>query len=143
MKRRIEMNEVTFYQNPEEGKTVAVIENVFADAYFDLVHTKSCSYEDIVNPIMIPEEFLMPNTIKAISTCHDPDKWDPETGKKQAYYKLLRTYSKMKHRVIDRVIKRMKSQIDDLNKMNSQYLNDVDHYNKLVRYPRTEEGNDE
>lgn len=137
--KTIEYEDVEFYQNPDKRKTVAVCSGLELDAYVDFLQDNNLlvntglSMDQLIN---IPEEIMMPSTIKAMSTCHSNDNWDPEIGKKQAYYKLLRTYNKMKNRAFKRFIELSKHHITVLDNLVSKCDNRVSHYDQLVRHPR-------
>lgn len=135
--KTINYEDVRFFQNPDERKTIALYEGCGVDAYSDFIRvTNEASVEGFITVDMIPEELFIPNTIRAISTCHDQDQWDPEIGKKQAYFKLLRSYNKMKNRAISRMIKKLNNQIKATDKLSNYYDTSITRYNKLVRYPK-------
>lgn len=139
MKTRIKYEDVDFYQDNKKKVTVAVIDGCSLDAYMDyLAEVKapiqdesSLTYDDFMT---IPEQLMMPSTIRSKSTCSNSDNWDPEIGKRQAFFKLCRTYNKMKNRAFKRMIKYTENQNELFRKMLDKGNNRVSHYDNLVRH---------
>lgn len=132
----IDFKDVEIYQNPEKGKTVAVASGLELDAYMDFLKKSNTDCNKGPDFFSIPEEVMMPSTIKAISTCHDSDNWDADRGKKQAYYKLLRSYNKIKNRALHRFIDKNLREVEILKTMSEECVSNVKHYDQLVRNPK-------
>jgi len=135
MSAKISIEDVKFFQDAEAGKTVAVLEGHALDAYLDFLSElgyKSIDASDVFN---VPEQFMLPSKITSVSTCHGTDKWDPDQGKNQAFFKLNRQYNKMKMRAIKRVIEMNNSMNVTLFKLNAKYEVRVGHYDRKVRNP--------
>jgi hypothetical protein len=137
------MEDVEFYQNEDKRKTIAVYNGCAFDAYADyLASTSTVSDVGMIDISSIPEEIIMPNEIRTISTCHGTDKWDPEVGKRQAFYKLLRSYNKMKFRAINRMIKSYADKSLAMTRTAGYYNNNIDRYTKMIRSPQGVKSNE-
>lgn len=133
----ISIENVEFFQDEEKGKTVAVYSGCELDAFADFKDRldKITSDSLMVEFDTVPEEVILPSKIKAISTCHFPDKWDPEKGKNQAYYKLLRSYNKMKLRAVNRLIKFFNRELNAAEDLVSYYKRSQVRLTNVIKNP--------
>lgn len=133
--KTIRFEDVRFFQDESKRKTVALYEYGAFDAYEDFLNSRSKVLDNETDINQVPEEVLLPNEIRAISTCHVKDTWNSDEGKKRAYFKLLKSYNKMKLRAINRMISRYNIDLKVLSRLSGFYEKKTNSLVKLIKNP--------
>ena len=99
---------IKYFVDEQNKKTVAVLDGCQWDAVNHI--QKTLRRGNMYDALLSYRPYLMPDTLRAVVTCSELDKYDIEEGKRQAKKKLMQHYSKS-------IEKHIKKYSDDLLRM--------------------------